>query len=100
MINENIYKKMKLKKTVTEVARNFSEFLNTVRYKHDTIVLIRGKKEVAELRPILSGISVSNFRDLLHSLPHIPKEDSNSFGDDLKEIRDSFNEDKLRDPWE
>jgi|TARA_B110000495_G_C23041924_1_gene625611 hypothetical protein len=91
---------MKLKKTVTEVARNFSSFLNSVRYNHDTIVLIRGKKEVAELRPIISGMSADNFLNLIKLGPHLSESDLKSFSDDLKMVRETMNEAPIGDPWE
>ena len=36
--------------TVTEAVRNFSEYVSRVAYRHETFVLRKGKKSVAELR--------------------------------------------------
>lgn len=91
---------MKLKKTVTEVARNFSSFLNSVRYNHDSIILVRGKKEVAELRPIISGMSADNFLNILKSAPHLSESDLKSFSEDLENVRVELNDGAIGDPWE
>lgn len=91
---------MILKKTVTEVARNFSHLINNVSYNHDTIILIRGKKEVAELRPVLSGLPVEDFLNVIKSSPHLSESGAESYSEDIEEIRKTMNEDSGKDPWE
>lgn len=90
---------MLLKKTVTEIARDFSHFVNRVTYKHDSIILLKGKREVAELRPVVSGMPVAEFSNLMVSLPHLSEEDMDSFSNDLDSIRDIMNDEPIRDPW-
>jgi hypothetical protein len=90
---------MLLKKTVTELARDFSHFVNRVAYKHNSIILLRGKKEVAELRPIVSGLPISDFANLMDSLPHLSEPELEAFSTDLKVVRDSMNDEPVRDPW-
>ncbi len=41
--------------TVTEVVRHFAEYLNRVAYRRESFVLVRGKKPIAELRPLPIG---------------------------------------------
>lgn len=81
---------MVIKKTVADVARNFSHLINNVSYNHDTIILIRGKREVAELRPIISGVSADEFIAVLKATPHLSEEESKSFSEDLLQIRRAF----------
>ncbi|MBC8346270.1 MAG: hypothetical protein ISR82_07925 [Candidatus Marinimicrobia bacterium] len=90
---------MLLKKTITEVARNFSHLVNRVAYKHDSIILVRGNKEVAELRPVVSGLSSMDFVDFIKSLPHLTESELTSFSNDLKDVRESMNDKPIRDPW-
>ena len=40
--------------TVTQVARNFAEYVNRVAYRRESFTLVRGKKPLAELRPLPS----------------------------------------------
>lgn len=91
---------MVIKKTVTEVARNFSHLINSVSYNHDTIVLVRGRREVAELRPIVSGVAVDEFSAILETPPRLSKEESKSFSEDIVEVRRILNEQADLDPWE
>jgi hypothetical protein len=38
--------------TVTQVARNFAEYVNRVAYRRESFTLVRGKKRLAELRDV------------------------------------------------
>jgi len=45
--------------SVTDVARHFSEYINRVTYKGDRFVLVKGGREVAELKPVPKGRRLS-----------------------------------------
>jgi antitoxin (DNA-binding transcriptional repressor) of toxin-antitoxin stability system len=42
-------------RSVTEVARNFADYINRVVYRGERFVLVRGNKPVAELGPLPVG---------------------------------------------
>jgi len=86
--------------TITEMSRNFADFINRVAYRGESFVLIRGKKPVAELRPIPMGKKLGEIEELLKSLPRLSESELEEFSKDLDEIRAQGNIEKLRDPWE
>jgi antitoxin (DNA-binding transcriptional repressor) of toxin-antitoxin stability system len=73
--------------SITEAARNFSDFVNRVAYRRESFFLIRGKKAVAELRPVVSGKRLSELPGLFQSLPMLSPEEINSLQNDLSLIR-------------
>ncbi|TFH13138.1 MAG: type II toxin-antitoxin system Phd/YefM family antitoxin [Lentisphaerales bacterium] len=85
--------------TVTEAVRHFSEYVSRVAYRHETFVLSKGNKAVAELRPLPSGRRLGDLPSILRSVPHLPNDDVISFGEDVDTARTTLASDKLRDPW-
>ena len=85
--------------TVTEAVRHFSEYISRVAYRHETFVLSKGNKPVAELRPLPSGRRLGDLPSILRSVPHLSSDDVISFGDDVDTARATLASDKLRDPW-
>lgn len=90
---------MRLNPTVTEVARHFAEYINRVAYRGERFVLMRGKRPVAELRPVVSGKRLRELPHLLSSLPHLSAEDLESMAADLEQAREEMAQAPLRDPW-
>lgn len=86
--------------TVTEVARNFAEYLNRVAFGGERFVLTRGKKPVAELRPVPRGRTLGDLPALLADLPHLGEEDAAAFAEDIDNARKEMARVGLRDPWE
>lgn len=86
--------------SVTDVARNFAEYINRVTYRGERFVLMKGRKPVAELRPVPSGRTLGDLLDLLSSLPAMTDEERASFARDIEEARPSTPPAELRDPWE
>jgi hypothetical protein len=91
---------MRLNPTVTEVARNFAEYINRVAFGGERFVLMRGKKAVAELRPVPSGRSLGELPALLRSLPSLGLEDASSLADDMSRFSADLDTYPLPDPWE
>jgi len=85
--------------TVTEVARHFAEYVNRVTYRRESFVLVRGNKEVAELRPLPTGRRLSELPALFASLPHLTADEAASFGDDLESARAELASLEVRDAW-
>ena len=84
--------------TVTEVARHFADYVNRVAYRHESIVLVRGSKPVAELRPLPAGKRLGELPGLLKSLPRL--DDGGAFAADLKAARDELARGEQADPWQ
>lgn len=91
---------MRFHPSVTEVARNFAEYINRVAFGGERFILMRGKRPVAELRPVVTGRRLGDLPDLLASLPRLRAEDADAFADDLGQARAELDAAGLRDPWE
>jgi antitoxin (DNA-binding transcriptional repressor) of toxin-antitoxin stability system len=92
---------MKITTTVTDVLRNFSDYVNRVAYRGERFVLTRGGKAVAELTPTTpAGSRLADLPELLRSLPRLGPEEAEAFAKDLDGIRDPFNLEEPRDAWE
>lgn len=87
-------------RTVTEVARHFAEYVNRVAYRRESFVLVRGKKAVAELRPLPAGKRLSELPQLFASLPRLPDDEASSFAVDLDSAREELGRLQVRDAWE
>lgn len=85
--------------TVTEVARHFSDYVCRVAYRHEVFVLCKGKKPVAELRPLPRGRRLGDLPAILRALPHLSKNDTTAFADDVEAARVALAGGELRDPW-
>jgi antitoxin (DNA-binding transcriptional repressor) of toxin-antitoxin stability system len=73
--------------TTTEAARNFSDFINRVAYRQETFFLIRGKKPVAELRPVAAGRRLAELPAFLRSGPGLDGRDWKTFRRDVEKVR-------------
>ena len=92
---------MKNTASVTEVSRNFADFINRVLYRGEEFVLVRGQKPVAELRPVPHGRKLGELPELMKSLPRLAPGDVDSFARDLAEMRREMAAGEgLRDPWD
>ena len=91
---------MKNRPSVTDVARNFAEYINRVAYRGERFVLMKGRKPVAELRPVPGGRTVGDLMDLLASLPPLSEDEAASFAQDIEAVRSVTPPAELRNPWE
>jgi antitoxin (DNA-binding transcriptional repressor) of toxin-antitoxin stability system len=86
--------------TVTHAARNLSDVVNRAAYRGEQFLLIKGKKPVAQLGPVMSG---KKLRDLPETLAGLPKmmsqEELTAFKQDLHQAKKSVRKESLRDPW-
>jgi antitoxin (DNA-binding transcriptional repressor) of toxin-antitoxin stability system len=85
--------------TVTEVARHFSDYVSRVAYRNEVFVLCKGKKPVAELRPLPRGRRLGDLPAILRALPHLPKDDAAAFAEDVEAARVALAAGEMRDPW-
>ena len=87
------------KLSVTEVVRNFSDYINRVAYRQEAFVLCRGRRPIAELRPVPVGRRLGDLPSLLASLPHLTERETKAFAKDLNAARQTLSEEEMRDPW-
>lgn len=90
---------MRSKPTVTEVARNFADYVNRVAFRGERFVLSRGGRPVAELAPVPMARRLDELPTLLGSLPPLGTEEAAALGADLNRARDSLRDAEVRDPW-
>jgi antitoxin (DNA-binding transcriptional repressor) of toxin-antitoxin stability system len=86
--------------TVTEAARHFAEFLNRVAFGGEQFILLRGKKPVAELRPVIAGRGLEELPSLIQSLPPLAEGDVAEFEKDISSARTALGKTRINDPWE
>jgi hypothetical protein len=84
--------------TVTQVARNFAEYVNRVAYRRESFTLVRGKKPLAELRPLPAGTRLSELPGLLASLPRLTAAEAGEFAEDIAAAQGELGE--TRDAWQ
>ena len=84
--------------TVTQVARNFAEYINRVAYRRESFTLLRGKKPLAELRPLPTGARLSELPGLVASLPRLTEDEAGDLAADLDAARDELG--AVRDAWQ
>ena len=84
--------------TVTQMARNFADYVNRVAYRRESFTLLRGKKPVAELRPLPAGARLSELPSLIASLPRLSVADAGAFADDLAASQVELGE--VHDAWQ
>ena len=88
-----------IKANVTEVARNFSDYINRACYGGENFVLIRGGKPVAEINPLPKIKNLYELEEILDSLPKLSENESASFVSDVKTARKSAKT-EIKDPWD
>ena len=69
--------------SISEVARNLADFINRVVYRGESFTLLRGKKPVAELRPIPRAKKLGELKNLLEELPKLSDQEIEVILDNL-----------------
>lgn len=83
---------------VTDVARNFAEYINRVAFGGERFTLLRGNQPVAELGPVPVGRRLSDLPALLESLPRLDPDEAERFGRELDRAREEVGP-APADPW-
>ena len=73
--------------SVTEMVRRFSDYVNRVAYRGERFILLRGRKPVAELRPIPTGMLLGELEAVLRSLPSLSADEAEDFAADIEAAR-------------
>ena len=90
---------MRFRSNGSDVARNFAEYVNRVAYKGERFILMRGKKPVAELSPVMVGRRMADLPEILASLPRLGADDAVAFAEDLEKAASELNRHPVPDPW-
>lgn len=86
--------------SVTEMVRRFSDYVNRVAYRRERFILLKGRKPVAELRPLPSGRLLGELEEVLRSLPALSPDEAADFAADIEAARAQSSQEGLRDPWQ
>lgn len=86
--------------TVTQVARHFADYVNRVAYRRESFTLVRGKKPLAELRPLPIGTRLSELPTLLDSLPRLSASEAADFAADLQAAQTEIGQAEAGDAWQ
>jgi prevent-host-death family protein len=90
---------MKRSLSVTELVRNFADYVNQVAYRGERFRLTRGGKPVAELGPVAIGRSLTDLPDLVAGLPSLSDDEAADFSADLDRARTELERIAPEDPW-
>jgi len=88
--------------SATRAVRDFSEVLNTIKFKGVHYVIERGGKPVASMKPIdekIGGKTLGELKALLKNLPRLDEE-LDAFAVDLEAIRKDQPLTAMGDVWE
>lgn len=85
--------------SVTEMVRGFSEYVNRVAYRRERFILLRGRKPVAELRPVPAGRTLGELEDVLRSLPALTDAEAADFAADIEQARALLPQPEAGDLW-
>jgi antitoxin (DNA-binding transcriptional repressor) of toxin-antitoxin stability system len=88
--------------TATRAVRDFSEILNTIKFKGLHYVIERGGKPVASMKPIDEKTDLKTLGELKTLLKNLPRldEELDAFAADLEDIRKDQPLMTMRDVWE
>jgi antitoxin (DNA-binding transcriptional repressor) of toxin-antitoxin stability system len=86
--------------SVTEMVRGFSDYVNRVAYRGERFILLKGRKPVAELRPVPAGRLLGELEDVLRGLPALSAAEAADFQADLEAARAELPREGVRDPWQ
>ncbi len=85
--------------SVTEVARNFSEYLDRVVHRGEDFTLVRRGRPVAHLAPVPRGSRLGDLSDLLERIPRLDPSEAEALGRDIDSAREELDARPLEDRW-
>lgn len=91
---------MKIIASVTDVLRNFSDYINRVAFRGERFILVRGGRPVAELSPVPVGTRLGDLASLLASLPELGETEAAAFERDVDGARAELSGHGPEDRWE
>jgi len=88
--------------SATRAVRDFSEVLNTIKFKGIHYIIERGGKPVASMKPIDEKTDIKTLGELKALLKKLPRldEELNAFLEDIEDIRKDQPPMAMEDLWE
>ena len=86
--------------SVTELVRNFSEYIGRIAFRGESFLVVKGRRPVAELRPVHAGRRLGDLTRIAEALPPLAEGDADVFARQVAEARQQYGEERLRDPWD
>jgi len=84
--------------TVTEVARNLSDFFSRVHYQGSGALVVKGGKPLVRVTPARRFKTCGELAKLLPSLPTVPVVEAIRFERDLKAAKRNFS--PMKSKWD
>lgn len=73
--------------TVTEAARNFSDFINRVHYQRESALLVKGGRPMVKVTPAHRSSTAAELAELWPTLAHLTVAEATLLGDELEAAR-------------
>jgi prevent-host-death family protein len=86
------------KVSATEIARNFSDVVNRVRYRGEEFLIEKGGETVARLVPVEAPQPLGTVRDVVRLVEKLGSDPA--FADELEAIINHDNQPIPGDPWQ
>ena len=84
--------------TVTEAARNFSDFVSRIHYRGESALLVKGGRPMVKVTPARRVNTGGELAKKWASLPRLSRKEAEAFDRDLKSARASLP--ALKAKWE
>ncbi len=85
--------------TATQLARQLADVLNRVAYRRESFVVVRGRRPLAELRPLPMATRLADLPAVLAMLPRLQPEDADGLAADIDNARADRSAREAADPW-
>jgi len=85
--------------TVTDATRHFSDYINRVAYRSERFILRKGRRLMAELRPLAEERLLGELPDIISALPRLSERETADFAEDLRRNRKKAAHERMRNPW-
>lgn len=73
--------------TVTEAARNFSDFINRIHYQGESALLVKGGRPMVKVTPAHRPSTGAELAELWPTLAHLSVAEAGVMGDELEAAR-------------
>lgn len=84
--------------TVTEAARNFSDFVNRIHYRGESALLVKGGRPMVKVTPARQARTGADLAKRWSELPHLSHVEAEAFGRDIEAAQ--ANLPSLKSKWD
>lgn len=84
--------------TVTEAARNFSDFVSRVHYRGESALLVKGGRPMVKVTPARRANTGRDLAKIWSKMPHLNHKEADAFGRDLESAREKLP--TLKSKWD